>query len=87
MVVIVVDVANGKGFSVSEVSQREVRGSVARSMSSREAMTPIAPMLAAPLGIVPPSPMTSSVAGTSNLDLTGLLQYAFAVISDLTLSR
>uniref|UniRef100_A0A9J2NR25 Tetratricopeptide repeat protein 7 N-terminal domain-containing protein n=1 Tax=Ascaris lumbricoides TaxID=6252 RepID=A0A9J2NR25_ASCLU len=55
---------------VSEVSQREVRGSVARSMSSREAMTPIAPMLAAPLGIVPPSPMTSSVAGTSNLDLT-----------------
>ncbi|VDM44239.1 unnamed protein product [Toxocara canis] len=55
---------------VSETNQREVRGSVARSMSSRDAMTPIAPMFAAPLGIIPPPSMTSSVTGASNFDLT-----------------
>ncbi|VDK23174.1 unnamed protein product [Anisakis simplex] len=50
------------------------RGSVARSMSSRDAMTPIAPMFTAPLGIIASS---TSMIGTSNLDLSGQYYYLY----------
>lgn len=49
-----------------------MRGCTFHPMSSREAMVPLAPMVTAPLGILPPSPLTSSATVTSSVtDLNG----------------